>query len=145
MLLVVGPDDGARGVLEAALTSAGLLDRTVFTGMLYGDRLRAAYQCAELFVLPSRGESSSNALLEAMAAGLPVVISEHCNLPELVEYGGGFVVPLDDNSICEAISKLLLDDCLAAQMGYNGRRLIEENYTWKSIATSMISCYRTLL
>lgn len=145
VLLVVGPEDGAGGDFAAELATAGLLDRTVLTGMLYGARLRAAYHVAEIFVLPSRGESSSNALLEAMAAGLPVVISEHCNLPEVAEHGGGFVVPLDAESVSEAIGKLLTDARLGARMGSAARKLVGERYTWPSVAAAMAEHYRGLI
>ena len=145
VLLVVGPDDGARGAMESILEQTGVLDRTVFTGMLLGAHKRAAFQCAELFVQPSYTEGFSNSVLEALAAGLPVVISEQCNFPEVAEHGAGFVVPLNDASVGEAIGKLLSDARLGARMGRNGRRLVDERYTWQAAAASMAACYRTLL
>ena len=145
VLLVVGPDEGARGLMVSILERAGVSDRTVFTGLLTGDQKRAAFQCAELFVQPSYTEGFSNSVLEALAAGLPVVISEQSNFPEVAEYGAGFVVPLNDVSVCEAIGKLLSDARLGARMGRNGRKLVEERYTWQSAAASMAACYRTLL
>ena len=145
VLLVVGADEGARGTMESILERAGVSDRTVFTDLLTGDQKRAAFQCAELFVLPSYSEGFSNSVLEALAAGLPVVISEQCNFPEVAEHGAGFVVPSNDVSVCEAIGKLLSDARLGARMGCNGRKLVEERYTWQSAAASMAACYRTLL
>ena len=145
VLLIVGPDEGARGLMESILERTSMLERTVFTGMLTGDRKRAAFQCAELFVLPSYSEGFSNSVLEALATGLPVVISEQCNFPEVAEHGAGFVVPSNDASVCEAIGKLLSDARLGARMGRNGRKLVEERYTWQVVATSLAACYRTLL
>ena len=145
VLLVVGPDEGARGSMVSILEQAGVPDRAVFTGMLTGDHKRAAFQCAELFVQPSYTEGFSNSVLEALAAGLPVVISEQCNFPEVAEHGAGFVVPSDDASVCDAIGKLLSDPHLGACMGRNGRKLVEERYTWQAAAASMAACYRTLL
>ena len=145
VLLVAGPDDGARGEMRSILRKAGVLNRTVFTGLLTGDRKLAAYQCADLFVTLSYGDAFSNAILEALAARLPVVISEHCNFPEVAEHGAGFVVPLDDASVCEAIGKLLSDVRLGARMGRNGGKLVEERYAWQSTAASMAACYWTLL
>lgn len=145
VLLVAGPDDGARGEMRSILRKAGVLDRSVFTGLLTGDRKLAAYQCADLFVTLSYSDAFSNAVLEALAAGVPVVISEHCNFPEVAQHEAGFVVPLDDASVCEAIGNLLSDARLGARMGRNGRRLVEECYTWRSAAASMAACYRTLL
>lgn len=145
MLLVVGPDDGARGTMESILRSNGVLERAVFTGMLTGDRKRAAFQCADLFVQPSYTEGFSNAVLEALAAGLPVVVSDQCNFPEVAGHGAGVVVPLDDRTVCEAIGKLLSDSRMAARMGRNGRKLVTERYTWQTAAASMVDCYRSLL
>lgn len=145
MLLVVGPDEGARGTMESILRGNGLLERAVFTGLLTGDHKRAAFQCADLFVLPSYAEGFSNAVLDALGASLPVVISDRCNFPEVAEHGAGFVVPSNDTAVCEAIGKLLSDSGLGARMGRNGRKLVTERYTWQSSAASMVECYRSLL
>lgn len=144
-LLIVGPDEGARASMESILEQAGVLGRTVFTGMLTGDHKQAALQCAELFVQPSHTEGFSNSVLEALAAGLPVVISEQCNFPEVVDHEAGFVVPLNDAAVCEAIGKLLSDPRLGVRMGCNGRKLVTERYTWRSAAAAMAACYRMLL
>ena len=145
VLLVVGPDDGARGTMESILRSNGVLERAVFTGPLTGDLKRAALQCADLLVHPSYTEGFSNAVLEALAAGLPVVISESCNFPEVADHGAGFVVPLNDVAVCEAVGTLLADGRLGARMGRNGRKLVTERYTWRAAAASMAGCYRRLL
>lgn len=145
VLLVVGPDEGARGTMESILRSNGVLEQAVFTGLLTGDHKRAAFQCADLLVMPSYSEGFSNAILEALGASLPVVISDRCNLPEVAEHGAGFVVPSNDMAVCEAIGKLLSDDGLGARMGHNGRNLVTERYTWQSSAASMVDRYRSLL
>ena len=144
VLLVAGPDeDGARRGIERILRSAGLSDRAVFTGMLTGGDKLSALTLAELFVLPSRSEGMSVAVLEALAAGLPVVISEQCNFPEVAEAGAGFVVPGDEAPLAEAIGALLSEGGRARSMGRKGRRLVMERYTWPSLAGSMADFYRT--
>ena len=145
MLLVVGPDDGARGTMESILRSNGVLERAVFTGTLTGEHKRAAFQCADLFVMPSYSEAFSNAVLEALGASLPVVISDRCNFPEVAEHGAGFVVPSNDVAVCEAMGSLLSDSSMGDRMGRNGRKLVTERYTWKAAAASMVDCYRSLL
>ena len=145
VLLVVGPDDGARGTMESILRSNGVLERAVFTGPLTGDPKRAALQCADLLVQPSYTEGFSNAVLEALAAGLPVVISESCNFPEVADHGAGFVVPLNDVAVSEAVGTLLADGRLGARMGREGRKLVTERYTWQAAAASMAGCYQRLL
>ena len=90
VLLVVGPDKfGTRENMEAKLRSDGLLDRTVFTGLLTGEDKLAAMSCADLFVLPSRSDVLGIAVLEAMAARLPVIITTECEFPEVSRTGSG--------------------------------------------------------
>ena len=146
VLLIAGQDeDGTQDEIEGLLRSAGVLDRVLFTGMLTGSDKMAAFACADLFVLPSHSEGFSNAVVEALAAGLPVVISEQCNFPEVAKAKAGLVVPVEDAPVAEAVGALLSDAGLRACMGRNGRRLVEEHYTWPPIAGSMADFYRTLI
>ena len=144
-LLVVGPDeDGSQGRMEAILREAGILHRAVFTGMLTGDDKQAALECADLFVLPSHSEGFSAAVLEALAAGLPVVISGQCHFPEVAESEAGFVVESRGEAVAAAMGRLLSDDALRLRMGRNGRKLVAERYTWAGVAESVYGVYRTL-
>lgn len=146
VLLVVGPDnDGAQGAVESILRESGVLDRVVFTGMLTGNDKAAAFACADIFVLPSHSEGFSTATVEAMAAGLPVVVSEQCHFPEAAEHDAGFVVRNDETAVANAVGALLLDDDLCARMGRNGRKLVAERYTWNVIARSVIDMTRNIL
>ena len=145
-LLVAGPDeDGTRRKIEGILRTAGVLDRVAFAGMLSGSDKIAAFSCADLFVLSSYSEGFSNAVIEALAAGLPVVISEQCNFPEVTEAEAGFVVPAEDASVASAIRVLLSSTDLRERMGRNGRQLILEHYTWPAIAATMAEFYRKLI
>lgn len=145
-LLVVGPDeDGTQKRMEAILETSPSLRSAVFTGMLTGKDKLAALACADLFVLSSYSEGFSTAILEALAAELPVVISRQCNFPEVSQHNAGFVVEPNDIAVTEAISTLLSDDELRTRMGHNGRNLVREKYTWSAIAASMASFYRRLV
>ena len=145
-LLVAGPDeDGSRKRMESLLLTEHALDRTVFTGMLTGRDKLAALRCADLFVLSSYSEGFSIAVLEAMAAGLPVVISRQCNFPEVAERAAGFVVEPDEPAVTQAISTLLSDGALRVAMGRNGQRLVRGKYSWGGIAASMAELYRGLI
>ena len=145
-LLVVGPDeDGTRKRMESILKISPALRRVVFTGMLTGKDKLAALASADLFVLSSYSEGFSMAVLEALAGGLPVVISKHCNFPEVSEHDAGFVVEPNDAAVTEAISTLLSDDQLRTRMGQNGLNLVREKYTWDTIAASMAGLYQRLV
>ena len=146
VLLMVGPDEeGGRQGMEAILRSEGVLDRAVFTGMLTGEDKLAAMACADVFALPSHSEGFSIAILEAMAARLPVVITEGCNFPEVAEHGAGFVVEAAEAPVAEAIGALLSDDAPRARMGERGGRLVAERYTWRAAASAIAGLYRGLV
>jgi glycosyltransferase involved in cell wall biosynthesis len=76
MLVCVGPDnEGYQSVLEKQALSLGIEDHTLFTGMLDGDDLKAAYACANVLALVSQKENFGYAAAEALACGIPVVLS----------------------------------------------------------------------
>ena len=146
VLLVAGPNKlGTRGNMESILSSEGLLDRTVFTGMLTGEDKLAAMSCADLFVLPSHSEGFANAVLEAMAARLLVVITKGCEFPEVSEHGAGLVIEAGEAPIAEAITMLLSDTDLRKRMGQQGHKLVSERYTWQATAATLVNLYETLV
>ena len=146
VLLVVGPDeDGTRSAIESILRESGVLDRVVFTGLLTGNDKAAAFACAEIFVLSSHSEGFSHAILEAMEAGLPVVISEQCHFPEVAAHDAGLVVQASAAPVADAIGALLSDDELRTRMGRNGRELVTARYTWDAVAGSVIDMVRGIL
>lgn len=145
VLLIAGPDEeGTRQNMESILHSEGALDKTVFTGMLTGEDKLAAMACADVFVLSSYSEGFSIAILEAMAARLPVVITEGCNFPEVAEHGAGFVVEASETPVAEAMGALLSDAALRARMGRSGRELVTQRYTWQATAATIVDLYKSL-
>ena len=146
VLLIVGPDKfGTRENMETILRSKGLLDRTLFTGLLTGEDKLAAMSCADLFVLPSHSDVLGIAVLEAMAARLPVIITKGCEFPEVSEHGAGLVVETGEKPIAEAITMLLSDADLCKRMGQQGHKLVTERYTWQVAAATMANIYKTLV
>ena len=142
VLLIAGRDeDGTLSDVQRTLYEAGVADRVVFTGFLTGSHKFAALACADLFVLPSYSEGFSSAVLEALAAGLPVVISEQCNFSEVEQANAGFVVPSKSGPVADAISAILANADLAKRMANNARSLIEAHYQWSVIAGRMTQHY----
>ena len=111
-------------------------------GPLHGARKYAALRSAACFCLPSRQEGFSIAILEAMACGLPVVISEECHFPEVAQSGAGRVVPLEPAALAAALGEVLEDRNAARRMGDAGAQLVQSRYTWPGIAEQFLSIYR---
>jgi glycosyltransferase involved in cell wall biosynthesis len=110
-LVYAGPDeDDCRRGLEARAAALGISDRVDFTGPLYGSAKASALQDSDVFALPSESENYGNAVVEAMAVGTPVVISDHCGVAPQVDGRAGIVVPLSAEAFAEALTKLLTDD-----------------------------------
>ncbi len=143
-LLVAGPPEEAdtQRRMHAVLAEAGALHRVAFAGLLTGDDKLGALALARIFVLPSRFEGFPIAPVEAIAAGVPAVISEHCNFPEVAEADAGFVLPLEEAAFATAIETLLADPDRCAAMGANGKRLAAERFAWDAIAKSFAELYR---
>ncbi len=146
VLVIAGPDEtGERKKIEARLVGGGARGRYVFTGMLRGAERLAALAGAHLFVLPSYSEGLSVAALEAMASGLPVVLSEASDIPGVKEAGAGFVVPPQVGALGLAIRRLVDDPDLREAMGRRGRHLVLTNYAWDRAAAQMMDVYNGIL
>ena len=144
-LLIAGRDeDGTLDAVNRTLRGAGVADRVALAGFLVGERKSTALAHADVFVLSSFSEGFSIAVVEALAAGLPVVISRECNFPEVETANAGFVVPSARAEVAKAIAAILADADLAKRMGENARRLVEEHYQWPAIGSRMAQRYRAL-
>ena len=103
--------------------------------------------CIDLFVLPSRWEGLPNVVLEAMAAGKPVVATEVGGIPELVVQGvtGVLVPPQDVHALAEAIKALLADEPRALTMGAAGRERVQRHFSIGAMMAKTEALYRELL
>jgi glycosyltransferase involved in cell wall biosynthesis len=122
--------------LQSLAKELGIIDRIHFLGWQSREQLQNCYQQANIFLFPSRHEGMPNALLEAMASGLPVVASCIAGSEELVQDGTtGYLVRSEDVDLLQAaLKKLLTDAALRKQMGDASRLYVEENYSWESTA-----------
>ncbi len=144
-LVVAGPDWGAEQPLREQIKQLGIQNRVHLTGPLYGADKFAAMVDAACFCLPSRHEAFSVAVVEALAVGCPVVITENCNFPEVASAGAGAVVPLDAASVADALDQMLTDAEWRSAAAKNARQLVLDHYTWPKIAEKSITAYQRVL
>ena len=109
--------------------------------------LRQHLDAADIFVLPSRSEGFSNAIVEAMAASLPVVATNVGGNAEAVQDGvSGFIVPAEDHgALSVAILRLLADPMKAQAMGAAGKKIAAEKFTTEAMMNAIVATYRNLL
>lgn len=140
-LVIVGPDEGMLAALNAQVSEYNLAGRVIFTGLLTGRDKLAALAAADLFALPAVGEGFSMAVLEAMACGLPVLLTPGCNFPEVASAGAGLVVPREVPALSGALSALLTAADRRASMGRSARSLIQAHYTWPRVVAQLVEAY----
>ncbi|HEV2388036.1 MAG TPA: glycosyltransferase family 4 protein [Candidatus Acidoferrales bacterium] len=127
---------------QAATQAGGIL----FAGFWPPDRVPALMAAAELFVLPSRHEGLGSVLLEAMAAGLPIVATRTGGIPEIVRDGatGLLVPPGDPPALAAAVIRLLSDPALAARLAAGAREFVEREGSAERMIEETVAVYRAL-
>lgn len=140
---VLEPDYFAE--LQALVNNLGITGHFHFAGGI--SNLREHLASADIFVLPSRSEGFSNAIVEAMAASLPVVATSVGGNAEAVKEGvTGFIVPPEDpDALAAAIARLLSDPRRASEMGVAGKDLAAKEFTLDAMMNRTTQVYRNLL
>lgn len=123
--------DGSPGEVEARAASLGIAERVTLHGWIGPRRRDEMLARATVFVLPSHAEGLPVSLLEAMAAGCPVIASDVGGIPDVISDGfNGLLVPAGDaKALARAIDKLLSDPALAFAMGRAARATIASRFT----------------
>lgn len=146
-LVVAGPDyRGYETEVRRMIRELGLEHRVVLTGLLDHQAKLAAFVDAELFVLPSYAENFGVVIIEALACGLPVVISDRVNIhTELAAAGVATVVPCEAGRVAAHIGSALADEGLRRRIAILGPAFVREHYTWDAIVPMLITRYREML
>ena len=140
-LAIVG-DGPHRDNLEACFAGTP----THFVGYLGGEKLAAAYAVADAFIFPSRTETLGLVLLEAMAAGCPVIAARSGGIPDIVTDGvnGYLFDPQDSQAAIRATQKLFADPNLYLQIRQNARSEAE-SWNWAAATRQLQGYYRELI
>jgi glycosyltransferase involved in cell wall biosynthesis len=143
-LVLAGPDERGHRA-EVAPLFAGSGDAVIWTGELGSADLLRLLADATLLVACSSVESFGMSIVEAMAAAVPVVVTQTCPWPQIERENCGRWVPHDADSIAEGILDLVTDLPRARAMGDRARSFAMENYAWDSVARNMIAAYEKAL
>jgi len=113
-LVIAGPEGeiGYVAKLREIAREKRVEDRTIFTGPLYGDQKKALLVDSHVFVLPSRYENFANGVAEAIACGIPSIVTDRCGVSEFVAGKAGLVIPRETPALTDALRTLLNDSLL---------------------------------
>ena len=142
-LLVVGHGD--ENGYRRLSSELGIADSVVFAGAVERKELAEFYPAGDFYAMLSRFDTFGLVVLEAMAAGLPVLISSRVGAKDLVMEGqNGFVIedPANSDDVADKIETLLFDE-LRKKMGAAARKTAEEN-SWDAVAAKVMNIYENI-
>ncbi|MCP5142376.1 MAG: glycosyltransferase family 4 protein [Gammaproteobacteria bacterium] len=139
-------EPGQREKLAELAASLGLGERVALPGPVMGAAKEAAVRASDLFCLPSYDEGLPMSMLEAMAAGLPVVVTSVGAIPEaLVDGEDGVIVPPGDSAaLARALDDLLADAGKRGRIAAAGRAKVERDYSVARVARDVDAIYEAL-
>jgi alpha-1,3-rhamnosyl/mannosyltransferase len=135
-LVICGPAGRDDARLRRLAETADLKARVHFTGRLDDAALARAYQDARLFVTPSLAEGFGFPPLEAMARGIPTVVSNAGALPEVTAGGAELFDPRDADALAALVTRVASDSNLRSRMRTRGRK-VAARYTWAATAAAI--------
>jgi len=142
-LVIAGPDAGMRSLLEAQVHDLGLTERTHFTGLVTGRRKQALLKQARVLVLPSHHENFGAVVVEAAAAGTPVVVSHGVALwQDVLTAGAGEVAQDSPQDLAE---KLVLVLGRRREAYAPGCQRLADAFAWDRTAARLAAAYRRVL
>jgi glycosyltransferase involved in cell wall biosynthesis len=147
LLVLAGPDDGYAASLRNLVRKLGLDNHVLFTGFLSKERRLDLFSVAKLVALASYpGDNFGMAVAEAMAAGVPVLISEHVGISREVKIdGAGVVVPVERDAIARELMQLLSSRDSLEEMGRKAYVSARKRYDVCTVAQQMLLAYKDVL
>lgn len=146
--LVMAGNGELSPFLKAQAKFLGIEDRIRFLGYVPTKELPKIFGMADIFVLPSiTAEAFGIVILEAMASGVPIIATTVGGIPEVIKESesGLLVPPSNELELKNAIEKLLNDESLRKWLGQNGRKAVEEKYSWNNVIKEIEKAYEEVL
>jgi len=132
--------------IREQIQSSEWAEWATLVGFVSGELKAQILSAADVFVLPSYYENFGIAVAEAMAAKIPVVVSDQVHIwPAIKEDEAGWVVQTDVESLADALLKALVDEGERGRRGENAQRCAQERYGWDAIAERLVGEYRVVI
>lgn len=143
-LLIIGNDSGEYVAIKEKMESMGLSSHVTILSGLSDLEVRCAYKLCSLFVFPSSYEGFGIPILEAMAAGVPMVLSDIHVFREITEDQGMYFPHDDPNLMASAIDEVLSSQSEQNRLVQYGNKRVQD-FSFKKIAMDLANVYKTLL
>lgn len=139
-------DGNEKESLEELVRSLKIEEKVEFVGRVPHEKVLRYYQEASVFVLPSLNEGMSNAMLEALAVGLPILATDTGGSKKVISEGqNGYIIKMkDSDDIVEKLEKILSDQELLRKMGENSRAQAEK-MSWENVAKEYFELYKKII
>lgn len=145
-LIIAGPDEGGyQKIVEGMVDSHGIGNSVSFAGEVHGKKKFELLGGSDLFVLSSHQEGDSVAVKEALASGLPVIITRACHLNEVEFLNAGIVCDEDISQLTSAIVLMANNHGLRKVMSVNAHRMIVNHYQIKDINQKLEKIYKDII
>ncbi len=146
MLAIVGPDENNQQArLKTMIDELALHDDVRFYPAVAGEQKRTVLASADAFVLPTRSEGMPVAVLEAAAAGLPILMTTECNLPEFGGTGGSIIVEPRESEIERGLTALFAsDDLELKQRAHDELEVVKRHFHWPVVIERWLAICREL-
>ncbi|QOV23351.1 glycosyltransferase [Anabaenopsis elenkinii] len=145
LVLAGGGTPEYENYLKSLVVNHGIETKSYFTGFVKGEFKDLLIQGADLFTLTSHSENFGVAVLEALAGGIPALVTPGVALADMItQQQLGYVTELNINAIASTIEQILSHPQKMREMGDRARQFILDNYTWDSVAAKMAAVYQDI-
>jgi UDP-glucose:(heptosyl)LPS alpha-1,3-glucosyltransferase len=127
------------GPYAAFARQLGVADRVAFSGPT--EEIASRYRCADVLLLPTPYDAFGMVVLEAMASGLPVIVSREAGAAELIKHGENGLILDHPDELPQLMSSLLTDSALAGRLRERGRETALQ-HSWDEVARQTMALYR---
>jgi glycosyltransferase involved in cell wall biosynthesis len=144
-LVIAGPDDGQLTEVKSKIAELGLQDKIYLSGLLDSSDVLSAFQDADLFVLPSRTDTFPNTIIESCLMGTPMVVTDTCEISDMVKDRVASVVPFDKCAFADAMRELLTNHSLYEKYRLNCSTMIANTFSIQAVVDRLLNVYERLI